>query len=44
MLILGLNVQFVEDKKVVKKSALRFFNFGIFFEIRAQKVSFRCPL
>jgi len=27
------NDKVVEDKKVVKKNALRFFDFGIFFEI-----------
>jgi hypothetical protein len=32
------NYKVVEDKKVVKKSALRFFDFGIFFEIWALKV------
>ena len=32
------NDKVVEDKKVVKKSALRFFDFGILFEIWALKV------
>ena len=34
------NDKVVEDKKVVKKSVLRFFDFGIFFEIWDLKVGF----